>query len=200
MWMKNFRVNLLTFVILALCLNFACDKRLSLVRFDEALSPEERMELGMIYFKEGEIEQAKKQFQAVIFKERDNFSAWFYLGLTHHHLGEYEQAVKAFKNALALNPGSGEAHNNLADAYLRLNKLEWAEKEVKTALELGGENIGYYYLTYGEILFEKRERESGCLELEQAVVFSNNDEALKKLVLELWEKNCAKDRDSKKAD
>jgi len=197
---KNFSIRLLIFFVLALGSNWACDKKFSLVRLDEGLSAEERMQLGMIYFKEGEIEPAKKQFQAVIFKERDNFSAWFYLALTHHRLGEYKQAVKAFKNARALNPGSSETHNNLADCYLRLNELEWAEKEVKLALELGGDNIGYYHLTYAELLFKKGEREMGCSELKQAEAFSNNDEAPKILALELWEKNCAMDRNSKKAD
>ena len=191
--MKKFSLSLLSFLICPIALNFACNKKLTLVKFDEGLSSEERIKLGMIYLNDGEIELAKKQFNAVVSKEMHNFTGWFYLGVSYHRLGEYQKALQAFKKASELNPQSASVHNNLADTYLRLNRLKLAEKEIERALELGGEEIGYYYLTYAELLFKKGEIEQGCSALKSAETFSEKDKALRKLVNEFRENHCAKE-------
>ena len=117
--------------------------------------------------------------------EPENYLGWFYLGLVYHQEKKYQKAVPAYKKSLSLNPNYAPAFNNLADAYLNLNQLTLAEKTIKKALELGGENQAYFYLTYAQILFKKQEQKKACEQLEKSRAEKNLPEAEK-----LWQENC----------
>jgi tetratricopeptide (TPR) repeat protein len=168
----------------------SCNKKISLVRIDDALMAEEHIKLGMIYFQDKEFPEAKKQFLLALDQDKKNSDAWFGLGLCDNIQGDYKDAVKDFKTALELKPGFAEAHNNLADAYLKLGDIESAEKEVKEAIRLGGDNLCWYRLTYAEVLFARKEIEYGCAELALAKKNPGKDKNLDSLIRPLWEQNC----------
>ena len=163
----------------------SCEKKISLAKLQDPLSPEEHFQLGLIYYQAGEWEPAEQEFKKTLKKAPEDYLAWFYLGLAFHQQKKYQKAVPAYKKSLSLNPNYAPAFNNLADAYLNLDQLTLAEKTIKKALELGGENQAYFYLTYAQILFKKQEQEKACEQLEKSRAEKNLPEAEK-----LWQENC----------
>jgi len=168
----------------------SCEKKVSIVKVDDGLSAEEHIKLGMIYYQDGEIEAARKQFERAVLEDKANADAWFGLGLCQHRLENYEQAGRAFQKAVELRPDYATAHNNLADCYLKLGRLDRAEKEAQEAIRTGNQNLGYFHLTYVEVLIARGKIESACAELKTAKSFSENDGILASRINELWEKNC----------
>jgi len=187
---RRFSFLICWLILLPAGLPLSCNKKMRIVKTDDGLTAQEHIKLGMIYYQDQEFAPAKKQFLAALDQDKKISDAWFGLGLCDNRQGDYKKAVEDFKAALELKPDFAEARNNLADSYLKLGDIESAEKEVKTAISLAGENIGFYRLTYAEVLFAKKEIEYGCAELALAKNNPGKDPSLRSLITPLWEQNC----------
>ena len=118
---------------------------------DDPLSPEEHLRLGLAYEKDGELDNAIREYRAAAKRLP---VAYFYLGNAHFQKNELDQAEKYYKRAIKEDSQNADAHNNLAWLYfVRRTNLDEAEKLVLKAIELNPSN----QLTYEDTLEKVRD-------------------------------------------
>jgi len=118
---------------------------------DDPLSPEEHLRLGLAYEKDGELDNAIREYRAAAKRLP---GAYFYLGNAHFQKNELDQAEKYYKRAIKEDSQNADAHNNLAWLYfVRRTNLDEAEKLVLKAIELNPSN----QLTYEDTLEKVRD-------------------------------------------
>jgi tetratricopeptide (TPR) repeat protein len=102
--------------------------------YDDPLSSEEHLKLGMAYEKDGELENAIKEYKAAA---RRLPVAYLYLGNAHFQKNELDQAEKFYKKAIKMQSQHADAYNNLAWLYyIKKENLDEAEYLALRAIEL----------------------------------------------------------------
>ncbi len=102
--------------------------------YDDPLSSEEHLKLGMAYEKDGELDNAITEYKAAA---RKLPIAYLYLGNVHFQKNELDQAEKYYKKAIRKEAHNADAHNNLAWLYyIREENLDKAENLALRAMEL----------------------------------------------------------------
>jgi tetratricopeptide (TPR) repeat protein len=100
----------------------------------DPLTPEEHLNLGVAYEKQGEFEPAIKEYTAAAKKLP---RAYLYLGNVHFQKKELGKAEANYKRAIKNDPRNADAHNNLAWLYYTKNEnLEEAEALALKAIAL----------------------------------------------------------------
>jgi tetratricopeptide (TPR) repeat protein len=118
---------------------------------DDPLSPEEHLRLGLAYEKDGELDNAIREYRAAAKRLP---VAYFYLGNAHFQKNELDQAEKYYKRAIKEDSQNADAHNNLAWLYfVRRTNLDEAEELVLKAIELNPSK----QLTYEDTLEKVRD-------------------------------------------
>jgi tetratricopeptide (TPR) repeat protein len=148
-------VNVLLFLISALpILIWGCSiPRIIIIK--DPLTPEEHINLGVAYEKEGEIDQAIKEYRLAAKKLP---IAYLYLGNVHFQKEEWADAETNYKKAIKKDPQQADAYNNLAWLYCtRGENLDYAENLALKAIELGSSKEPTYRDTLEKIR-EKRGR------------------------------------------
>lgn len=112
-------------------------------RFEAALSvyPEylaARNDLGAQYLKLKRLDEAEKQFQAVLARDLKNFNAKYNLGLVHIERHDYAGAIAQLNQAIALDATRPVARLWLGFAMLKAGDVAGAERELVKSLVMGG--------------------------------------------------------------
>ncbi|MBN2695744.1 tetratricopeptide repeat protein [bacterium] len=92
--------------------------------------------LGLIYFYDGNIEEAELKFKNAT-QLKENFSeAYNHLGIVYSEQKEYQKAIEAFKKATSnlLYKTPWIAYTNLGQVYIELKNYEEAEKVLLLSL------------------------------------------------------------------
>lgn len=125
------------------CLLFFCGCSFPrIIILDDPLSPEEHLNLGVAYERNGEFDNALKEYEEASPKLP---IAHLYMGNIFFLKKEYKKAEHSYKKMIAEDPRNADAHNNLAWLYysLRLN-LRDAEALARRAMELNPEKKDIY--------------------------------------------------------
>ncbi|WP_240761647.1 type IV pilus biogenesis/stability protein PilW [Nitrosococcus wardiae] len=117
---------------------------------DTARAARINVQLGVEYFKQGELEQALKKLERAIGQDPNLPSAHNALALLKQRLGQIEEAEKHFQRAIKLDPSYSEAQNNYGVFLYSQGRYREAEthflEAVKNPLygtpELAYENAG----------------------------------------------------------
>ncbi len=105
-----------------------------IIVYKDPLTPEEHINLGVTYEKQGKYDLAIKQYSAAADRLK---IAYFYLGNAYFKKGDYKSAEKYYLKSLAYNPDHADTMNNLAWLYYTIGeKLDRAEELVRRAMEL----------------------------------------------------------------
>jgi Tfp pilus assembly protein PilF len=108
---------------------------------DDPLSPQEHINLGLTYQKDGEIDHAEKEFKAAAKKLPD---AYLYLGNLYFENKDMKKAEKYLRKVIAEKADLGDAYNNLAWLYFIKNEnLEEAQSLAQKAIDLDPDNTTY---------------------------------------------------------
>jgi tetratricopeptide (TPR) repeat protein len=100
----------------------------------DPLTPEEHLNLGVAYEKQGELDAAIKEYKLGAKKLPRGF---LYLGNAYFQKQEFDKAEEYYKKAIKGEPGNADAHNNLAWLYYtKKENLDQAESLALKALEL----------------------------------------------------------------
>ncbi len=107
---------------------------------------------GLISWKMGNMEQAKKDFLASIKLEEGNGDPYFNMGLIFFDECNYEHALHYLQRAVETNPEDGQFLTELGHLYLEMEREEEALKLFQRALESDPTDpqvdfhLGYYFL------------------------------------------------------
>jgi tetratricopeptide (TPR) repeat protein len=112
-----------------------------IIVLEDPLSPEEHINLGMAYEKNGETDNAIEEY---VKASKELPIAYLYLGNIYYGKGETSEAEKYYRKAIRKRPDLAAAYNNLAWMfYLSGTNLKEAEELSQRALELEPSNDNY---------------------------------------------------------
>ncbi len=100
------------------------------------ISLESYCDLGLLFLKKEELDEALYCFEKAIEKFKESFEAHFYFALALAGKKQYQQAVQQFMVARELNPLSAEVHYNLGRAYDAMDRFLEACNYYKASIDL----------------------------------------------------------------
>lgn len=147
---------IISFVLFYLCaatLLSACSiPRIIIIK--DPLTPEEHINLGIAYEKEGELDQAIKEYRLAAKRLP---IAFLYLGNAHFLKNQWKEAEGYYRRAIGKVPKNADAYNNLAWLYYTKNEnLDEAEALAQKALELDPSKGSIYRDTLEKVREKKR--------------------------------------------
>jgi Flp pilus assembly protein TadD len=125
--------------------------------------------LGLVYIRQGLIEEAIREFQQAIAIRPGDIQAHNNLGFIYVHQGRLDDAIREFQTALAIHPDLMRGydlvsvHNNLGLVYAQQGLVEESIREYQKALVIRPDdaetrnNLGIIYAQQGR--FEEASRE-----------------------------------------
>ena len=126
-----------------------------LIILKDPLTPEEHVNLGVTYEKQGELDNAVREYEVAAKKLP---RAYLYLGNAYFQKKDWKGAEKAYQKAIQKDPHNADAYNNLAWLYYtRKENLDDAERLAKKALDLNPAKRETYLDTLEKIREEKKE-------------------------------------------
>jgi tetratricopeptide (TPR) repeat protein len=119
-------------MLLAFCLCSCAIPKI--IVLDDPLSPEEHINLGVTYEKQGDFDNALKEYRAASKKLP---LAYLYMGNVYFQKKEYDEAEVNYKKVIKKIPENADAYNNLAWLYFtKREKFDEAETLALKAIEL----------------------------------------------------------------
>lgn len=112
---------------------------------------EARLQIGMIYGRNGAADVALREFEAILEHNPRHSAALNNRGNLYYFRGDYERALEAYRIAEELEPGDGGIRVNAALANYRLGKLPEARAKYREATQLRKE-IGDQYRALAKLL------------------------------------------------
>ena len=147
----------LLFALLALLVLSGCSfPRLIILK--DPLTPEEHVNLGVTYEKQGDLDEAIREYNLAAKKLP---RAYLYLGNAYFQKQDWKRAEDSYQKAIRKEPENSDAFNNLAWLYYTRNEnLEEAEKLAQKAIELNPAKEDLYRDTLDKIReIKKRPRQ-----------------------------------------
>jgi len=122
----------LLFVICCLLLLSGCALPRIIV-FEDPLTPEEHLNLGVAYETKGEFDPAIKEYKLAA---KTLPLAYLYLGNVYFQKDEFDEAEKNYRRAIKKDPQNADSYNNLAWLYnTKKERIDEAEGLVLEAIE-----------------------------------------------------------------
>jgi tetratricopeptide (TPR) repeat protein len=120
-----------------------------IIILDDPLSPEEHINLGVAYEKQGDIDNALKEYRLASKKLP---LAYLYMGNIYFQKNDLDEAESAYKKAIKKAPDNSDAYNNLAWLYYtKKENLAEAEYLALKAIELNPSKKEIYQDTLEKI-------------------------------------------------
>jgi tetratricopeptide (TPR) repeat protein len=149
--------SLLLVAVLGVALFTGCTlPRIVVVK--DPLTPEEHLNLGVAYEKNGDFDNAIKEYELAAKKQP---IAYLYLGNVHFQKKEWAQAEHDYKKAIEIDPKNADACNNLAWLYYTQGEnLDHAERLAIQAITLNPSKEHIYRDTLDKVR-QRKNREQG---------------------------------------
>ena len=149
---KSFKVifYLITFSLLTFSFTLLTSCALPrIIILDDPLSPEEHINLGVAYEKQGDIDNALKEYRLASKKLP---MAYLYMGNIYFQKNDFDQAESSYRKVIKKDSQNADAHNNLAWLYyIKKENLSEAEELVLKAIELNPAKKEIYQDTLDKI-------------------------------------------------
>ncbi len=121
------------------------------MQINQALDPDALNKLGVVCYKQGQIEKAISCFNTAIKINREYVDAWYNLGVVYKKQGQIERAIEYYNTAIQINPKEIRALDNLAIIYEEQGKIEKALEYSTKSISIdpnnanGWNNCGHLY-------------------------------------------------------
>jgi tetratricopeptide (TPR) repeat protein len=120
-----------------------------IIVLDDPLTAEEHLNLGVTYEKNGEFDNALKEYRTASEKHP---VAYLYIGNIYFQKAELDKAEYYYRNAVKKEPDNADAYNNLAWLYYtKREELDEAECLVVKAIDLNPSRRDIYEDTLKKI-------------------------------------------------
>jgi non-specific serine/threonine protein kinase len=100
-------------------------------------SLEAQLGIGMVYFHQKRLREAKKSFEKIVAVNRDFYQAYYFLGFVSAILEDYDSTIKSFKRCAVIKPYSEEPWHYLDMIYRKYGKMKAAQEARDKVIELG---------------------------------------------------------------
>lgn len=100
---------------------------------ENAVRLKQHYDTGERFYQEGKLEQAEKEFKAMLELKPEEENALYRLGTLSFKQAKYDASAEYFERAIKVNPRNGKAHYNLASI-----RLMQAENHYKYYAALAG--------------------------------------------------------------
>ncbi len=124
--------------------------------------------LGNEFHGRGDLEGARRQYQAAVADWPDFAEARYNLGTVLFEQGRTEAAIPQLEKAFAIEPRYAQAHNNLGNALLQQGKEEEALAQYRQALAIQP-GYGLAHFNYGRALIAYGDRDGAIAQFRAAV-------------------------------
>lgn len=136
---------------------FASCSSFKIIVLKDPLTPEEHLNLGVAYERNGELDHAIREYKLASKKLP---IAYLYLGNAHFQKNEWQKAEAYYKKSIKKEPKNADAYNNLAWLYYTLREnLDEAEAYALKAMELNPSKEQIYRDTLEKIRELKKRQE-----------------------------------------
>jgi tetratricopeptide (TPR) repeat protein len=143
---RMIRIGLLLFTLQVILAGCTMPR---VIIYDDPLTYEEHLKLGMAYEKDREFENAIREYKTAA---RRLPIAYFYLGNVYFQKNELDQAEKYYKKAIRKETHNADAHNNLAWLYyVKEENLDKAENLALRAMALDPSKRDVYMDTLDKV-------------------------------------------------
>ncbi len=115
---------------------------------------------GLLYERQGKIEEAIEQFKQAAEEEPDSFAIHQALGIVYFKSGRLRQAEGEFQTLFKISPDNPVAHRYMALLYYAQGRLKEAEDHFKQVIESYPESPDSYFALAGLYVQEKRYAEA----------------------------------------
>ncbi len=120
-----------------------------IILLDDPLSPEEHLNLGVAYERNGEWDSAITEYKTA---SKRLPVAYTYLGNVFFQKGDWDNAEKNYMKAMKKDPENADAYNNLAWLYYtKKDKLDEAESLAVKAIQMNPSKKDIYQDTLDKI-------------------------------------------------
>ena len=123
-------------------------------------------ELGLIYMRANQPDEAEKAFQAALKLTSRFCPVLFNHGLLLTQRKQFDAAETELRRAVACDESSAPSHLYLGRVLVTLQKYDEAEKHLLRAVSLGGESLALAHRFLGALYLEQSKKEQGIKELE----------------------------------
>ena len=148
---KSFRPLILALCSLLIFLGCSLPR---IIILKDPLSPEEHINLGVTYEKQGDFDNAIKEYGLAA---PQNPRAYLYLGNAYFQKKDWKRAEESYQKAIQKEPDQADGYNNLAWLYYsRKENLDRAEKLAQKAVELNPAKAEIYQDTLEKIMEIKK--------------------------------------------
>jgi tetratricopeptide (TPR) repeat protein len=152
---RSLAICLITFLWSVMSLSSCSLPRI--IVFEDTLTPEEHLNLGVAYEKKKEFDSAVRHYKLAA---KNLPRAQLYLGNAYLLTGELDRAEKHYKKAIKNEPQNADAYNNLAWLYYVKGKaLDEAERLALKAIEINPSKKDIYENTLSCIRGHKKFKE-----------------------------------------
>lgn len=144
--------NKICFMLLISTLGLSCLSScagLKIIVLSDPLTPEEHINLGVAYEKNGELDNALMEYKKA---SKKSDQAFLYMGNVYFQKDELDKAERSYRKAIRKDPGNADALNNLAWLYCtKQANLEEAAGLARKAIQLNPSKAEIYQNTLDKI-------------------------------------------------